>query len=94
MSGSGAAWAGVATFAVISVIGVGAALLCVNQKGGSKRSRLPQPGTVDPQLAAFARDRWRRASDARLSRRLSGAVSGYVFKNADGDIRLAGFMSR
>ena len=55
MSGSGRTWAGVATFAVIGVIGVGAALLYVNQKGGSKESAPAAAETVDPQLAAFAK---------------------------------------
>ena len=94
MSGSGRTWAGVATFAVIGVIGVGAALLYVNQKGGSKESAPAAAETVDPQLAAFA-----KASLAALQTPASQdafqAVSGYVFKDADGgDVRLADFAGK
>src|SRR5690606_7542703 len=91
MSGSGRTWAGVATFAVIGVIGMGAALLYVNQKGGGKESAPPaaQPAAqpLEPQLAAFA-----KGSLAALQAPASPAAPDYVFKAADGaDVRLADF---
>ena len=94
MSGSGRTWAGVATFAVIGVIGVGAALLYVNQKGGSKESAPAAAETVDPQLAAFAKGSL-AALQTPASQDAFQAVSGYVFKNADGgDVRLADFAGK
>ena len=94
MSGSGRTWAGVATFAVIGVIGMGAALLYVNQKGGGKESAPPaaqapvQP--LEPQLAAFA-----RGSLAALQAPVTSTPPDYVFKTADGaDVRLADFAGK
>jgi len=84
----------VATFAVIGVIGVGAALLYVNQKGGSKESAPAAAETVDPQLAAFAKGSL-AALQTPASQDAFQAVSGYVFKNADGgDVRLADFAGK
>ncbi|WP_449253515.1 TlpA family protein disulfide reductase [Brevundimonas naejangsanensis] len=100
MSGSGRTWAGVATFAVIGVIGVGAALLYVNQKGGGKESASPEAQIqaqtqapvqpLEPQLAAFA-----KGSLAALQAPASPAAPDYVFKTADGaDVRLADFAGK
>lgn len=90
MSGSGRTWAGVATFAVIGVIGVGAALLYVNQKGGGKESASPAVETVDPQLAAFA-----KGSLSALQTPAAQAAPDYAFKNADGgDVRLTDFAGK
>ena len=98
MSGSGRTWAGVATFAVIGVIGVGAALLYVNQKGGGKESAPPaaQPAAqaaaqpLEPQLAAFA-----KGSLAALQAPASPTPPDYVFKTAEGaDVRLADFAGK
>jgi len=94
MSGSGRTWAGVATFAVIGVIGVGAALLYVNQKGGGKESAPPAAQApihaLEPQLAAFA-----RGSLAALQAPASPTAPDYVFKAADGaDVRLADFAGK
>lgn len=98
MSGSGRTWAGVATFAVIGVIGVGAALLYVNQKGGGKESAPPaaQPAAqaaaqpLEPQLAAFA-----KGSLAALQAPASPTAPDYVFKAADGaDVRLTDFAGK
>ncbi|RIJ64930.1 TlpA family protein disulfide reductase [Brevundimonas sp. LPMIX5] len=100
MSGSGRTWAGVATFAVIGVIGMGAALLYVNQKGVGKESAPPaaqmQAQTqasvhaLEPQLAAFA-----KGSLAALQTPASPAAPDYVFKTADGaDVRLADFAGK
>ena len=94
MSGSGRTWAGVATFALVGVIGVGAALLYVNQKGGGKESAPAAAETVDPQLAAFAKGSL-AALQTPASQDAFQAVSGYVFKNADGgDVRLADFAGK
>jgi len=100
MSGSGRTWAGVATFAVIGVIGMGAALLYVNQKCRGKESAPPaaqiqaqtqaaaQP--LEPQLAAFA-----KGSLAALQAPASPTAPDYVFKTADGaDVRLADFAGK
>jgi thiol-disulfide isomerase/thioredoxin len=96
MSGSGRTWAGVATFAVIGVIGMGAALLYVNQKGGGKESAPSAAQTqaaaqpLEPQLAAFA-----KGSLAALQAPASPAAPDYVFKAADGaDVRLADFAGK
>lgn len=79
-----------ATFAVIGVIGVGAALLYVNHKGGGKESAPPAAEAVDPQMAAFA-----RGSLSALQTPASQSVPDYVFKNADGgDVRLADFAGK
>jgi len=84
----------VATFAVIGVIGVGAALLYVNQKGGGKESAPPAAQApvhaLEPQLAAFA-----RGSLAALQAPASPTAPDYVFKAADGaDVRLADFAGK
>lgn len=79
-----------ATFAVIGVIGVGAALLYVNHKGGGKESAPPTVEALDPQMEAFA-----RGSLSALQTPASQAVPDYVFKNADGgDVRLADFAGK
>lgn len=83
-----------ATFAVIGVIGVGAALLYVNHKGGGKESAPPAAEAVDPQLAAFAKGSL-SALQTPASQDEFQAVSDYVFKNADGgDVRLADFAGK
>ncbi|MBN9481335.1 MAG: TlpA family protein disulfide reductase [Bordetella sp.] len=90
MSGSGRTWAGVATAAAIAVIGVGAALLYVNQKGGGKESAPPAAEALDPQLAAFA-----RGSLSALRTPASQAAPDYVFKDAEGgDVRLGDFAGK
>ncbi|MFS0710827.1 TlpA family protein disulfide reductase [Brevundimonas phoenicis] len=92
MSGSGRTWAGVATFAVIGVIGVGAALLYVNHHQGRKESAPVSAAPKQPSTRLIA---YARGSLARLQAPPPAPAPDYAFRNAAGqEVRFADFAGK
>ncbi len=92
MSGSGRTWAGVATFALISVIGVGAALLYVNHHKGRKDSAPVAAASKQPSTRLIA---YARGSLARLQAPPPAPATDYAFRDAAGrEVRFADFAGK
>lgn len=90
MSGSGRTLTGVAAFALLAMIGLGAALLYVNQHEGRKDSAPDAASAADERLAVYA-----RGGLAQLQTPAATPAPDYMFQDAKGgEVRFADFQGK